>query len=478
MSLKTLHILLLILTTSYTCVAQADTALQNIQQVPKKYIAQIDNKIEKYQKRITNKTEKTLTKLAKWENKIKNLLEKASPETAQRLFAADKTTFKTLLEKYKNGEKLVADTREKYNEYQDKLSTGLSYLVEQKENIDNKLLAPLQKANTKIKYLDTVTKQQEAVEVFIKERRRELINEAIKYIGKSKYLTKINSESVYYIETIQNYKEIFSDAKKAEQTALTILHKIPAFNQFIEENSMLASLFGVPANIAAAQSLAGLQTRASVNTLIQNQLAAGGPNAQAQMLQNLQQAQGELNKIKDKVLKMAEGGASGEMPIKNYNPEKVKTFKQRLELSTNIQVTKPVGLTPTTSIIGVMVGYRITPKWVVALGGSYKLGLGSIQKIQFSHQGVGIRSSIDYKLKHQFYLCGGMEMNYNRVFDNLTQLKQNELWQKSMLLGLSKKINIKTKLTKGTTLQLLYDAFAKKQLPAAPEWVFRIGYKL
>jgi hypothetical protein len=477
MSLTRLSILSLIVFTSYTCVAQADSALQQIQEVPKKYITAIDTKIDKYQHGITNKTEKTLTKLARWENKIKNLLEKASPETAQRLFGEGKITFKTLLEKYKNGEKLVADTREKYNEYQDKLITGFSYLAQQKENIDAKLIAPIQKANAKVKHLDTVTKQQEAVEVFIKERRRELINEAIKYIGKSKYITKINSESVYYMETIQNYKEIFSDAKKAEQTALTILHKIPAFNKFIEENSMLASLFGTPANMAATQSLAGLQTRASVNALIQNQILAGGPNAAAQMQQNLQQAQSELNKIKDKVIKMAEGGGSGELPIKNYNPERIKTFKQRLEFNTNLQFNKAAGITPTISTIGVTVGYRITPKWIVGLGGSYKLGLGSIQKIRFSHEGVGIRSNIDYKLKHQFYLTGGMEMNYNSAFKEVNQLQSINIWQKSMLLGLSKKINIKTKLTKGTTLQLLYDAFARQQTPATQEWIFRIGYK-
>jgi hypothetical protein len=66
MSVIKLTILSLIIFTSYTCVAQADTALQQVQQQAKKYAATIDKKISTYQHRISNKTEKTLTKLARW----------------------------------------------------------------------------------------------------------------------------------------------------------------------------------------------------------------------------------------------------------------------------------------------------------------------------------------------------------------------------------------------------------------------------
>lgn len=86
-------------------------------------------------------------------------------------------------------------------------------------------------------------KATEAIEQFIKERKNQLIDEAVKYIGKSRYLQKINKESYYYVETLRNYKEIFSDKKKAEELALKILNKIPAFQKFAEKNSMLAGLF-------------------------------------------------------------------------------------------------------------------------------------------------------------------------------------------------------------------------------------------
>ncbi len=477
MSLIRLSILSLIIFTSYTCVAQADSALQQIQQVSQKYITAIDTKIDKYQHRITNKTEKTLTKLAKWENKIKNLLEKASPETAERLFGEGRTTFSSLLQQLKSGEQIVNTQRVKYDEYRDKLTTSLKYLEEQKQNIDSKLVQPITKANKKLNELEEETKKQEAIEAFIKERKKQLINEGIKHIGNSKYLTKINKESYYYIETIKNYKEIFSDKKKAEETALTILNKIPAFKRFVQDNSMLAQLFGSPYAAPNMQSLAGLQTRASVNTLIQNAIAAGGPNAQEQVKQNMQQAQAELSKLKDKVLKGGGSSSNDEIADFKVNPEKSKTFKQRLEFNTNVQFGRNNSLLPATTDLGLNVGYKFSESKIMGIGLSYKVGLGTLQKIRFSHQGVSLRSFADFKLKKQFFITGAYEMNHNAAFSNIQELKEFNAWQSSGLIGISKKINFKTKYTKGTKLQLLYDMLARQHTPVSQQWVFRVGYQ-
>ena len=50
---------------------KADSTLDALQEIPVKYITGIDKKITQYTNRITSKTEKTLTKLSRWENKIK-----------------------------------------------------------------------------------------------------------------------------------------------------------------------------------------------------------------------------------------------------------------------------------------------------------------------------------------------------------------------------------------------------------------------
>lgn len=459
--------------------AKADTLLNTIQDIPKKYLTTIDDKLDKYTSRVTNKTEKTLTKLAKWETKIKALLEKTSPETAQRLFNNNQLTFTIALGKYKQGQSIISEQRKKYNEYRDKLTTSIKYLEDQKDKLDNKLLQPLAKAKEQLKDYETAQDETDAMEQFIKERKKQFIGQSLQYLGKSKYLQKINKEAYYYVETIKNYKEIFSDKQKAEETALTILNKIPAFKKFMQQNSMLASLFRMPGaggSTNPAASLAGLQTRASVNALIQNQIAAGGPNAAEQIRNNLQAAQAELNKLKDKVLQA--GGNSSDMNMPDFKPNttKTQTFKQRLEKGFNMQFTKNNSLVPTTADVAVHLGYKLNDRSVLGMGVSYKAGLGSIQRIAISHQGVGLRSYIDWKLKKQFYISGGYEMNHNAQFKNIQQLQQYNSWQQAGLIGLSKKVPAKTKFFKGAKLQVLYDMLANSHKPVSQPVVFRMGY--
>lgn len=135
----------------------------------------------------------------------------------------------------------------------------------------------------------------------------------------------------------------------------------------MRKNSQLASLFrmpGDPDDAGNMASLAGLQTRArKVNALIQQQVTAGGPNAQAQLQQNLQAAQGQLNQLKDKVIKMGGGSSDAEMP-EGFKPnnQKTKSFLKRIELGTNIQSVRSNGILPTTSDLAISAGYQLNDK--------------------------------------------------------------------------------------------------------------------
>ncbi len=482
MSTQKLNLLILFSLTAYLAQAQ-DSILTNLQQIPQKYIAQVDTKIDKYYNRITNKTEKTLEKLAKWENKIKSLLQKASPETVQRLFGNNQLTFTTLLEKYKKGKAVSENYRKQYDEYKDKLSSTLDYLDKQKEQINSKLVKPLKEVQEKIKKLEEQEENTDAVQQFIKQRKKQLLEQSIQYLGKSKYLAKINKDSYYYFETLKNYKEIFQDKKKAEQTALTILNKIPAFQNFFKQNSMLASLFRRPGSSGGGTpNLAGLQTRASMNALIQQRVAAGGPNAQQQIMQNIQAAQQQLQQLKDKIIKA--GGNSSDVNLPDFKPNqtKTKTFKQRLEFGSNFQFAKNNSLMPTTADIALNAGYKLNDKSVIGIGASYKLSLGSIQHISFSSEGMGLRTYLDWKLVKQLYMSGGFEMNYfvsipsSVTTPTVLIVHEEDKWKQSALLGLSKKINIKTKFIKSTKISLLFDFMAKKHLPISQAILFRAGY--
>lgn len=480
MSLIRLFITTLILFSSQFCVAQTDSIFQtieNLQKVPVKYLDAVENKIDKYSNRITGKTEKTLAKLSKWENKIKGILDQVSPETSAMLFGNNATTFTTLLKKLQEGKAIAEGYKTKYNEYRDKLTTSIKYLEDQKDKLNKNFVQPIKTTKKKLDELEQDISNTESVEAFIKERKKQLVNEAVKYIGKSKYLTKIDKEAYYYVETLRNYKELFSDKKKAEELAYKILDKIPAFKNFVQQNSMLASLFRRPGNDNGnTANLAGLQTRASVQSLIQDRIAAGGPNAREAFSQSMNQAQAALSTLKDKVMKA--GGNSSEANIPNFKPntQKSKTFFQRLELNSNLQFSKNNSLVPTTADIALSVGYKLNDKSIIGIGASYKMGLGSIQRISISHQGIGIRSFIDWKLKKQFFVTGGFEMNYNAQFRNISQLNNYNDWQQAGLVGITKKLDIKTKFFKGTSLQLLYDMLHRKHNPVSQPVLFRVGY--
>ena len=404
------------------------------------------------------------------------MLQKVNPDAVQRLFGNNQTTFSTLLQKIKEGKSIAENYKAKYDDYRDKLTTSMKYLQEQKDKLKKSVAEPLANVTKKMNELEQDVKNSEALEQFIKERKKQLINESVKYIGNSKYLTKINKEAYYYVETLRNYKEIFSDKEKAEQAALKLLNDIPAFQKFTQQNSQLASLFGLSSSYGNPQSLAGLQTRASIQALMQNRYAAGGPNAQQQIRDNIQNAQAQLTQLKDKILKA--GGSSSDMDIPNFKPnqQKTKTFFQRLELGSNFQFAKSNSLVPTTADIGLSVGYKINDRSLVGIGASYKMGLGTLQHLKISHQGIGIRSFADWKIKKQFFLSGGFEMNYNAAFKNIQQLHNYNDWQQAGLIGLTKKINVKTKWFKGTKLQLLYDMLYNHHVPVSQPVVFRLGY--
>lgn len=459
------------------CEAQIDSTLESLQKIPAKYLSKIENKIDRYSNRLTTKTEKTLSKLSRWEDKIKSILEQVSPEAATKLFGNNQMTFGSLLKKLQEGKAIANGYRAQYNGYRDKLTTSLKYLEQQKDKLNKNIIKPVQDARKRLAGLEEDVSNTEAVEKFIKERKKQLINEAVKYIGKSKYLTKIDKEAYYYVETLRNYKELFSDKKKAEQLAVKILNRIPAFQKFAQQNSMLASLFRVPSGGGYdPQDLVGLQTRESINALVQDRIASGGPNASQVFSQNMQRAQAELTQLKNRISKAGGNSSDANIPGFKPNTQKSKTFLQRLECGSNLQFAKNNSLVPTTADIALSVGYKLNDKSIVGIGLSYKMGYGSLRRLSISHQGVGIRSFIDWKLKKQFFVSGGFEMNYNAQFKKLAQLQSFNDWQQSGLIGITRKMNIKTKFFKGTNVQLLYDMLYRQHMPVSQPFLFRVGY--
>lgn len=409
--------------------------------------------------------------MEKQEEKIyqKQLTSKDSIEARVKLEELQ-AKYKNLAARVKDPASIIPTSSRQYIAHLDTLTTAFKFL-----NVNG---VPIN-ALSKIESLDNKLQQADEIKNFIRERREQLRQE-LERLGLVKELRKYNKEVYYYGEQINEFKETLSDPNKIEKKAIELLSKTNLFQDFIRRNSMLASLFRLPDpnDPTYVASLAGLQTRVQVNGLIQQQIASGGPNAQAQFQQNIQQAQSQLQQLKDKVLQSGSGSSDDIMP-EGFNPnnQKSKSFLKRLEYGTSMQSQRANNFFPVTSDLGLSVGYRLNDKSVVGIGASYKLGFGrGWNHIQLTQEGAGLRSYIDWKLKGSFWMSGGYEMNYRTEFNSIDQLKEFNAWQQSGLIGVSKVISVKTKFFKKTKLQLLWDFLSYQQKPRTQPLVFRVGY--
>lgn len=477
---------------TYSKAQNADSVTSNIENFPGKYFSKVDKKTSSISEQLSKKSAKYLAKFEKKENKIRKKLKKLNPEN---IIADAGEKYNEFFRKIKipsssKGFKRIkgmlpnksppgnpdSDNHQltgEYNPYLDSLGTSLSFL-KQFNGISDKVKEPLASLNS----LQSNLQQSEKIKAFIAERKNQLKEVLSKYTKvpkglKSQY-DKLSKTAYYYSAQVKEYKEMLKDPKKIEQKALSLLSKLPAFQKFMKDNGQLASLFRINENLDPAQSLAGLQTRSSVQSLIQQRIATGGPNAQAIVQQNLSAAHAELNKLKDKINQFGGGGSDVEIPDFKPNSQKTKSFFKRMEYTADVQFGKTNNLLPNTANIGLGVGFKASDKCSFGLGLAYKMGMGTIQNINITHQGISFRSYADYKIKGSFFVSGGYEMNYNAAFKNIERLKEYNAWQRSALIGVSKKYKISKKV-KGD-MKLLYDFLAREHVPVSQQFLFRVGY--
>ena len=439
---------------------------------PTKFLDQINKKASGLEEKIIAKTEKALLRLEKQEQKLKRKLAKTDSIAAVRLFSNSISKYKELRQGLTDKSKIL-NGRKQYLPYFDTLKTSLNFLS-QTDVIKNIPLKDVEGALSTVKDLDSRLQYAEQVRAYMRERRQ-LLKEQLGNLGFVKELKKYNKEVYYYSEQIKEYKAILQDPEKLERKAISLLQKLPIFQKFMQEHSELASLFPLPDNYGTALALQGLQTRASVQNMIQQQMQAGGPNAQAMMQQGIRAAQGQLRQIKDKLNQM--GGMSSDTEIPDFKPntQKTKSFWNRLEYGTNMQNTRSSDFLPTTTDFGLSMGYKINDKSVFGIGASYKMGWGKdIQHVTITNEGIGLRSYLDWKLKGSFYVSGGYEQNYRQQFDNAQQLQDPTQWQSSGLIGVTKKYSIGKKW-KGD-LKLLFDFLYNSHSPQTQPILFRFGY--
>ncbi len=457
--------------------AQADTASTSLS-ISTKYLDQVSSKAGELEQKLDRQSEKVLSKFLKAEQKLQRKLARKDSAKAQQVFGSAGQQYAQLQEKLARTDKL-----KQYIPSLDTLSSSLKFLQTNPRlmAITKEGPAKLKEAMGKVNGLQTQFQKAEEIKKFLRERK-EYLKSQLNNLGLGKQLKQLNKQAYYYSAQVNEYKQLLKDHKKAEQKAIELLSQTKLFKDFMRNNSQLASLFRLPGSSAGntgAASLAGLQTRAQVNNLVQQQITAGGPNAQAQFSQNMQEAQAQLNQLKDKLSKLG-GSGSGDMDMpEGFKPngQKTRNFLQRIELGANIQSQKSNGYFPVTSDIGLSAGYKLNDNSIVGIGASYKMGWGeNIRNIRITHQGIGLRSFIEWKLKGSFWLAGGYEMNYRSGFSRIAELRDRSGWQESGLIGVSKVLDLRSKILKKTKLQLMWDMLSYRQVPKANAVVFRIGY--
>lgn len=444
-----------------------DSTVQKTTQVPDKYLSQVTHKSQHTAQLIDKRSSKALDRMIRQEKKMKAKLWKVDSVAAKNIFSRSIDSMGSLKAGLKNK---VTGKLPMGNAYLDTLQNSLKFL----NGAENKLGVSknkLSSATKSVQDLQGKLQQADQIKAYIREHKQQLKQQLSQYTGFTKDLQKYNKEAYYYGQQINEYKAVLKDKKKAEAKAMEMLKKMPAYNDFITKNSQLASLFNLAGNSNASGSLEGLQTRTQVEQLVQQRLG-NNPTAQQAVSQQMEQARSQFNELKSKFPDLDN---AGDMPDFKPNEMKTKSFLQRLEFGGNIQFQKSTRYYPTTTDLAGQVAYKFHKNGSIGVGVAYKLGMGTgWEHIVFSHQGVGLRSFADWKIKGTFYVNGGFEQNYASAFSQASDLKNWSGWQGSALLGISKKYKISGKM-KGN-IMLLYDFLAGRNVPASSAVKLRMGY--
>ncbi|MFC4231517.1 hypothetical protein ACFOW1_06435 [Parasediminibacterium paludis] len=457
------------------------------------YTTSIDKKAASISKQVEKANTKALKDLQQQEEKLQKKLAKVDSNLAKQLFEPAKQQFANLNNKIakqkSTTDKLqnLAGGNKEYLPLLDTFNTSLKFLDGKLGDIGS-LKNQTTKALASVKGLEDELKNAADIKAYIKQRK-EAIQAIFTQNGMVKDLQGLNKQAYYYGQQINEYKQLLKDPKKLEERAIVELTKSSLFKDFMQRNSQLASLFSVPANYGTPQALAGLQTRASVNQLLQarlgnitsigssNTASGAGGNPQQYLQQQVQTAQSELNKLKDQINKAGGSSSDLEMPDFKPNTQKTKRFLDRLEYGLDVQTAKQNSLFPVTSDIGLTVGYKLNDKSTIGVGVSYKMGWGSgFNNIKLTSEGIGLRSFVDMKLKGSLLISGGYEQNYMQRFGSIGELYNlpQTAWRQSALLGLTKKIIITKK--KSTKIQVLYDFLNQQNHVPSPPILFRVGW--
>ena len=455
--------------------AVTDSAHLPLQQLPPHYLDQVDKKADQLNTAISKKTTQYLQHLSRLEARLLGKLHSVDTSAGAHLPPGQYQRYAAAMQQTAAG---AAGPGSTYVPGLDTLSTTLRFLQGQAgvPGVPAVSSGSLGQVSGDVQQLQGKLDETTLIQQYVSQRKQELAQLIAGYThlppGVTQAFANYKAETYYYRQQLEQCKAVLNDPDKAEREAVTLLNKVPAYQAFMAQHSLLASLFQLPAAYGSGASLQGLQTRDQVQQLLQQQVGGGGGQA---VQGQLQAAQSQMTNMQNSLSKYGAGGQDLDMPDFKPNTQKTKTFLKRLEYGANLQFAKSAYSFPATANVGLTIGYKINDKSTIGLGLAYTAGMGSDwSHIAFSSQGLGLRSFMDWKIKKTWYVTGGYELNYMTQFGSITQLRDRSSWQPSALIGIEKKYHISQKVQ--GNIQLLYDALYKQEIPSGQMIKLRVGY--
>ena len=411
---------------------------------------------------------RALKDMKREEAKLQRELSVVDSAAAVKIFAAAQDKYTALIQDLE-GTKAMSQRTDGSIPYLDSMKAMVSFLSSAGITLTQK--AHALEALERVEKLKRHFEQFQKIQDFLNQRNAYLQQQKSRIVSLGS-LKKIDKRSFYYVQTLKSYKDALKNPQKMERIAVATLSKLPGFKKFLSRNR----LFGAgneTGTVADQSSLAGLQTRAAINALLQTHYTAD-PNPAGFVQQQLASSHEQSSAQRPPLNFTDAFGNPIAQPGFRPNHQKGKPLSQRLEKGINVQFGNVNRFLPTTADLGVSLGYKLNDKSVIGIGSSYKLGLGrGLGNLHFSQQGITLRSFVDYKLKGSISLTGGYEWLY---LPGLAEVSMHALktWQKSGLIGLSKKYAVGTRF-KGT-FQLLFDFLSDNSIPQRQPVIFRTGW--
>jgi hypothetical protein len=478
-----MFVCILCITAVSTLQGQVDSSqktLQSLNKISNNTLDAINNRYIFIDKLVEKQTEKILRRMQKKEAVLQKRMQSKDSLKAKELFANTQAQYQELLNKLHSPTSgSSVNVYKQYLPVIDSLQTSLNFLDHNSAvipGISSNKLQKMQLISQQLQQLQTKFDQSDEIQNYIRQREQ-LLRSELSQLDYSKQLLGINKQVYYYQQQLAEYKDLLNDKQKMEEVILSAVRQVPSFQSFWQKYSILASLFPMPSDYGTPQALNGLQTRADIQNILQQNGVSLSANTQ-NVQQLIQQSQSELNTLKNKISNLGGTNGSGDMTMPDFKPndQHTKSFLHRIEYGFNVQNASGTNLLPTTSTIALTIGYKINDNTTVGTGISYILGLGrGLNDISFSNQGIGYRSYLDIRAKGSLWISGGLEYNHYEEFNSIRDIKNIQVWQKSALIGLTKKYSIGKRTA---NMQLLYDLLYSTQLPKVQPIKFRIGYSL